>query len=206
MIEGQSASGEIKTNLPYVAAAEEAELVRRAQSGDHGAFGQLVSHVHKQLLRTTRSITRNLEDAEDAVQSAYVKAFEKLEYFKGESSFYTWITRIAVNESLTMLRSRKRRNQVSLSAPISEDGDVFFDVPDTRPDPEHAVAEGQRNHMLHRAVMRLIPSARTAVRARYLLGLSETETALAMGTSVGAVKALTYRGKLRLRMQLAAAV
>src|SRR5437868_11082550 len=121
------------------AAEEIAELVQAAQAGDQQAFGALVNLHQKRVFRVAYSILQSWEDAEDVVQNIFVKAFQNLRGFQGKSSFATWLTRIAVNESLMLLRQR-RAKLVSLDEPVlNREGEgVALDVRDLRLNPEQA--------------------------------------------------------------------
>ncbi len=100
------------------AAFDESALVARAQAGDSEAFGELVSRYQNKIYRLAKHITQNDEDAEDVLQEAFLKAYEHLGGFQGNSKFYTWIVRIAVNEALMKLRKRKSDRTVPLDEPV----------------------------------------------------------------------------------------
>src|SRR5512142_3464658 len=99
-----------KVNEPV---SDEMVLVRAAKAGDIGAFEQLVRKYDRNVFRIANHITQNREDAEDVVQDAFLKAFQNLEQFQGQSKFYTWLVRIAVNEALMRLRRRRPERMVS---------------------------------------------------------------------------------------------
>ena len=101
--------------------AGEGDLVERAKAGDMEAFSELVRRYERRIYRMARQITQNDEDAEDVLQESFLKAFEHLDSFQGQSKFYTWVTRIAVNESLMKLRKRKSDRTVSLDENIETD-------------------------------------------------------------------------------------
>jgi RNA polymerase sigma-70 factor (ECF subfamily) len=112
-------------------------LVNRAREGDVQAFEQLVKQYDRQVFRIAQHITQNREDAEDVVQDAFLKAYEKLEQFQGNSKFYTWLVRIAVNESLMRLRKRRTGRMVSIDEDVeTEEGSMPRDLAEWRPDPE----------------------------------------------------------------------
>src|SRR5690242_17291964 len=98
--------------------SDELALVQAAKAGDVAAFEQLVKRYDRNIFRIAQHITQNREDAEDVVQDAFLKAFENLEQFQGNSKFYTWLVRIAVNESLMKLRRRRTGRTVSLDEDI----------------------------------------------------------------------------------------
>src|SRR5215475_2785010 len=99
-------------------AFDEADLVAKAKAGDQQAFSTLVSQYERKIYRLAKHITQNDEDAEDVLQDAFLKAYEHLDSFKGDSKFYTWIVRIAVNEALMRLRKRKSDRTVPLDEPV----------------------------------------------------------------------------------------
>src|SRR5437016_10707911 len=111
-------------------------LVAAARAGDAAAFEELVNRYEGKVFRLTRNITGNHEDAEDAMQDAFLNAYAHLQDFHGDSRFYTWLVRIAANEALMRLRKR-RPNQFSLDEPIEGDTDLFpRDLEDWGPTPE----------------------------------------------------------------------
>src|ERR1700738_448147 len=93
-------------------------LVARAKQGDTAAFEQLVRQYERQVFRIAQHITQNREDAQDVVQDAFFKAYQKLEQFQGNSKFYTWLVRIAVNEALMRLRKRRTAKTVSMDEDV----------------------------------------------------------------------------------------
>jgi RNA polymerase sigma-70 factor (ECF subfamily) len=126
----QSIAGELEPH-PDVA------LVERVRGGDVSAYDELVRKYDRQIFRIAQHITQNREDAEDVMQDAFLKAYEKLDQFQGNSKFYTWLVRIAVNESLMRLRKRRTGKMVSIDEDIeTEEGSVPRDLADWAPDPE----------------------------------------------------------------------
>ena len=104
------------TSVP--AGFDESALVAQAKAGDQNAFSELVNRYERKIYRLAKNITRNDEDAEDVLQDAFLKAYTHLDNFKGDSKFYTWIVRIAVNEALMRLRKRKTDRSVPLDEPV----------------------------------------------------------------------------------------
>jgi RNA polymerase sigma-70 factor (ECF subfamily) len=123
---------------PQIVRDDESALVTSAQGGNPAAFEELVSRYQGRILRLTYMITRNREDAEDGTQEAFLKAFTHLRGFRGNSRFYTWPVRIAINEALLHLRQRRRcPRRISLDEPIEGDsGLVPRELEDWRPNPE----------------------------------------------------------------------
>src|SRR6202050_789733 len=110
-------------------------VVARAKQGDTAAFEQLVRQYERQIFRVAQHITQNREDAEDITQDAFLKAYEKLEQFQGNSKFYTWLVGIAVNESLMRLRKRRTGRMVSIDEDVeTEEGSMPRDLAEWRPD------------------------------------------------------------------------
>jgi RNA polymerase sigma-70 factor (ECF subfamily) len=105
-------------------AFDETELVAKAKAGDPTAFTELVSHYDRRVFRMAKQITQNDEDAEDVLQETFLKAYSHLDNFQGNSKFYTWLVRIAVNEALMKLRKRRSDKTVPLDDPIDTGEDV----------------------------------------------------------------------------------
>jgi RNA polymerase sigma-70 factor (ECF subfamily) len=184
---------------PAVAVDNEAQLVAAAKSGDLTAFDQLVSRYERKIFRLTMHITQNREDAEDAMQEAFLKSYEHLPNFQGDSRFYTWLVRIAVNQSLMKLRKR-RPNQVSLDEPMeTEDDLVAHQIQDWGPSPEQRFAQTELHEILSKAIAQLGPDFRTVFTLRDVEGISTEETAQLLGISVPAVKTRLLRARLKLR-------
>jgi RNA polymerase sigma-70 factor (ECF subfamily) len=184
---------------PAAAADNEAQLVAEAKSGDLAAFDQLVSRYERKIFRLTMHITQNREDAEDAMQEAFLKSYEHLPNFQGDSRFYTWLVRIAVNQALMKLRKR-RPNQVSLDEPTeTEDDLVAHEIRDWEPSPEQRYAQTELHEILRQAIAQLGPDYRTVFTLRDVEGISTEETAQLLGISVPAVKTRLLRARLKLR-------
>ena len=173
-----------------------------AKSGDSTAFEELVSRYERKIFRLTMNITRNREDAEDAMQDAFLKSYSHLKTFQGDSRFYTWLVRIAANEALMRLRKR-RPNQFSLDEPIEGDEDLMpRELQDWGPGPEQRFAQTEMREILSSVIDELEPEYRTAFVLRDIEELSTEETADALGISVPAVKSRLLRARLKLRQKL----
>jgi RNA polymerase sigma-70 factor (ECF subfamily) len=177
-----------------------AELLAAARSGDTGAFERLCEGAVPKVLRTLCRITKNHEDAEDALQDSLMKAFVNLHRFDGRSSFSTWLTRIAINCTLMILR--KRRTQREL--PIEEsdefgEGRPLYQFVDRAPNPEDRYVERERAGILRKALGRLRPRVRAAVEICQLQERSLKETAQMLGISVMAAKGRLFHAKAALR-------
>jgi len=178
------------------------ELVASAKSGETAAFDILATKHQKRVLAVAYRITRNLEDAEDVTQTVFLKAFSRLDRFEGRSQFSTWLTRIAVNESLMLLR-RRRRVTISLEEPTQRDGSGALEVPDQGPSPESVCSLNESRRFLLAALEFLRPSLRTVLILRDLRGYSEKEIAEALGVSSAAAKTRLHRARVALRASVA---
>jgi len=179
------------------------ELVEQAKAGNVDAFSELVNRHERKIFRLTQHITGNREDAEDALQDSFLKAFSRLPQFHGDSQFYTWLVRIAVNESLMKLRKRKAHPTFSLDEPV-ETGDDFLprDHGTWDDNPEQKYAQQELREILDGAVQSLAPIFRTVFVLRDVEQLSTEETAEALQLSVPAVKSRLLRARLQLRDKL----
>src|SRR5206468_5866428 len=171
--------------------------------GDVSAFEQLIRRYDRNIFRIAQHITQNREDAEDVVQDAFLKAFENLEQFQGNSKFYTWLVRIAVNESLMKLRRRRTDRTVSLDEEVkTEDDSLPREVADWSPNPEQQYSQAELRDILTRTIQGLPPGFRMVFVLRDVEGLSTEETAEALDLSIPAVKSRLLRARLQLRERL----
>jgi RNA polymerase sigma-70 factor (ECF subfamily) len=178
-------------------------LVERARGGDVSAYDELVRKYDRQVFRIAQHITQNREDAEDVMQDAFLKAYEKLDQFQGNSKFYTWLVRIAVNESLMRLRKRRTGRMVSIDEDIDTDeGTVPRDLADWAPDPEQNYTQAELRRILEKTIKGLPPGFKVVFELRDVQGLSTEDTAEALGLSVPAVKSRLLRARLQLRERL----
>jgi RNA polymerase sigma-70 factor (ECF subfamily) len=184
-------------------AKAELELVNRARTGDGSAFSALIRQYEGKIFRLAMNITQNREDAEDVLQEAFLKAYEHLDQFQGNSKFYTWIVRIAVNQALMKLRKRKTDRSVSLDEQIDTGEDtVAREIAAWDPDPEVQYSQDELNSILTEAIEGLAPIYRTVFTLRDVDGLSTEETAEALDLTVPAVKSRLLRARLQLRDKL----
>ncbi len=178
-------------------------LVERVRQGDLEAFEQLMKQYDRKVFRIAQHITQNREDAEDIVQDTFLKAFTKLEQFQGNAKFYTWLVRIAVNESLMRLRKRRTSKTVSMDEDVqTEEGSIPRDFADWSPNPEQNYRQSEMAEILRKNVQGLPPGFRAVFALRDIDGLSTEETAEALGLSVPAVKSRLLRARLQLRERL----
>ena len=184
-------------------AQKDAALVAGAKTGDARAFELLVQRHEGKIFALAQRMTRNREDAEDVVQQSFQKAFIHLKKFEGDSLFSTWLTRIAINEALMLLRRRRGTREVPIAESNMEDETALpLDIPDGAPNPEDSCLQREQERILSAAVNELTPGMRKAIELRELGELSTGETAQVMALSVGAVKARVFHGRRKLRETL----
>jgi len=182
---------------------DEVELVSRAREGDTASFSVLLRRYEGKIFRLAMNITQNREDAEDVLQEAFLKAYEHLDQFQGNSRFYTWIVRIAVNQALMKLRKRRSDRAVSLDEQIDTGEDtVVREIASWDPDPEERFSRDELHEILSGAIDELAPIYKTVFTLRDVDGLSTEETAEALDLSVPAVKSRLLRARLQLRDKL----
>lgn len=178
-------------------------ILLAAQSGDEQAFGILFKRYQRKVFAVALRYTRIQEDAEDVVQETFQKAFLHLGKFEGKSSFCTWLTRIAINEALMLLRRRRVVSEISVDD--SSEGETAapgVEVPEPGPDPEANYLKREEAEVLSAAINELTLRLRTAIELRDLGELSTRETARRMCLSVAAVKARVFHGRRKLRETL----
>lgn len=182
----------------------ETTLVAEARGGSEGAFTILLRQYDRNIYRLALNITGNQEDAEDVMQEAFLKAYTHLDRFQGNSRFYTWLVRIAVNEALMKLRKRRGDRTVSLDEPVRTDNNDLMprEVEDWGDDPEERYAKEEVQQIVSKAIESLEPQFRVVVALRDVEDLSTEETAELLGLSVPAVKSRLLRGRLKLRERL----
>jgi RNA polymerase sigma-70 factor (ECF subfamily) len=182
---------------------DELELVANARKGDAASFSVLLRRYEGKIFRLAMNITQNREDAEDVLQEAFLKAYEHLDQFQGNSRFYTWIVRIAVNQALMKLRKRRSDRAVSLDEQIDTGEDtVVREIAAWDPDPEERFSQVELNEILTGAIDELEPIYRTVFTLRDVDGLSTEETAEALDLTIPAVKSRLLRARLQLRDKL----
>ena len=182
---------------------DETNLVTQARQGDSAAFGELAERYERKIFRLAQNITQNREDAEDVLQETFMKAYEHLPDFEGNSKFYTWVVRIAVNEALMKLRKRKSDRTVPLDEPMDlGEETVEREIAVWEDNPEQRYSREEMQQILNDAVDTLKPDFRTVFALRDIEELSTEETAEALGISIPAVKSRLLRARLALREKL----
>jgi RNA polymerase sigma-70 factor (ECF subfamily) len=175
------------------------ELLLAARAGSQAAFAELQNiHAHR-LYSRILSITRNREDAEDALQDTFFHAYRALPSFEGRSKLSSWLMRIAINSALMILRKRRIRPEMSFEQQTgAEDDGSWFDVRDSAMNPEQLYDQQQRCDAVLRDIQRLNPKMRNALSIRISQDNSMQEIALSLGVSSASVKATLHRARKRL--------
>ncbi len=181
----------------------DAHLVARARRGDQNAFRQLVLAYQERIFVVVRSMVRNQEDARDIAQDVFIKAYASLGSFRGQSSFYTWLYRIAVNMAIDFRRKMDRKPSSAYDDQREADGAEGAFVPDARQfSPERALKDKELGRHIMEAVDQLPEEQRTAIILRELEGLSYKEIAEVMGCSQGTVMSRLFYGRKKLQERL----
>jgi RNA polymerase sigma-70 factor (ECF subfamily) len=181
----------------------ERDLVDRAKNGSADAFGQLVERYHTRVFRTAYNITRHHEDAEDVMQNAFLKAFDKLSLFRGDSRFSTWLVSITINEAFM----RKRRHRV-IEVSLNESGEAAdavvtgWVIRTSWPNPEECCWATELRGTLTAVLNKLKPESRLVFQLRDIEGFSTLETAEALNLTVATVKTRLHRVRMILRRSL----
>jgi len=193
-------SAQLFTSTP---ATQDADLVLASKAGNIAAFEELVTRYHRKLLRVAH-IIHNFEDAQDVVQEAFLKAFQKLGDFRGDSKFSTWLFRIVVNQSLMELRKQKTKQRATTESLVNaeEEDQLPIDFSDWRPNPEALYETSELRELLASALRSIGPGLRVVFVLHDIEGYSLQETAEALGLSVAAVKTRSLRARLKLRERL----
>jgi RNA polymerase sigma-70 factor, ECF subfamily len=174
-------------------------LVSAAKSGCPTAFAELRSIYSQPLYSTIIRITKNREDAEDALQDTFLRAYLSLRNFEGRSSLSSWLTRIAINSALMILRKRRIRAEISVDSPSNSASDISqFEIRDSAPNPEQICDQRQRYMYVRRAIQGLEPMLRAAMESHVMQGCSLREIARVLEISEAAAKSRLYRARLRL--------
>ena len=184
---------------PSFMTSEEVTLLASARAGDPAAFECLVMPHWEGLLRVTQRILRNREDAEDAVQTAFLDAFRNLNGFHGRSRFSSWLTRIAMNAALMRVRVSRRKRETSIDE-VAEAGGAQskFHPVETRPNPEQQYLSKEGRDLLARGLKKLRPLDVEILHLRSVQELSAKETARILELPVGRVKSRLHRARTKL--------
>jgi len=180
----------------------DAALVEAARRRDPEAFKELVTRYGPRIFRVAQGITKNHEDAEEVSQDSFTRAFLHMDTFRGESRLYTWLVRIAINQSLMKLRTRRSRD-LHFEPPVTaEDTPFFAEVTDESPTPEQRYSQAELHYILASAMGELPMNFREVLFLREVEERSTGETARILGLSISAVKSRALRGRQKLRQVL----
>ena len=177
---------------------EELAAVRKVQRGDASAFEELVAAYEKNVYNLALRMTGSPEDAEDMAQEAFLKAFNSIQSFRGDSKFSVWLYRIVSNVCLDFLRKRSKRQTVSLSVEDEDGEEVQFDLADTAQSPEALLEKKLTRESVQRGLRQLPPDARQILLLREIQGLSYEEIGETLGLEPGTVKSRIFRARKRL--------
>lgn len=198
---GEQPSGSAK--VPSAPPEDEKELVHRARRGHLGAYDELVRRYQERIYATIYHMTSNHEDANDLAQESFIKAFHALRTFKGGSSFYTWVYRIAVNKTINFLKQRKNKAQMSLNdmdLNAEHDPDLVALVSDKTPRREVALSE--LSEKLNGALLKLSEPHRLVVTLHDVQGMSHEEIATIMDCNIGTVRSRLFYARQQLQAYL----
>jgi RNA polymerase sigma-70 factor (ECF subfamily) len=193
-----------RTETEAPAPEQESELVRRARKGDLQAYDGLVKRYQERIYATIYHMTSNHEDANDLAQESFIKAFQALKSFKGGSTFYTWIYRIAVNKTINFLKQRKNRTHMSLNDidfNAEHDTDLIALISDNTPRRAAGLTELQKK--LNEALLKLSEPHRLVVVLHDVQGQSHEEIAEVMNCNIGTVRSRLFYARQQMQAELA---
>jgi RNA polymerase sigma-70 factor (ECF subfamily) len=183
--------------------AQEEMLLSAAQAGHEGAFVELCYRNSRRILFTLSRITRNREDAEDALQEAILNALVHFGNFNRASSFSTWLTRISINSALMILRKRRVRPEVSIDEPIDEsERPLQWEIADRRPNPEQSCIQRENRRHLQSAISKLPSAYRGVFEIRLRADGSMKEIAEEAGITIAATKSRLLRARKALHRSI----
>ncbi|MBN2326239.1 MAG: sigma-70 family RNA polymerase sigma factor [Candidatus Omnitrophica bacterium] len=179
---------------------EEQELIRRAQEGDADAFSMLVRTHRNPLIQVAYGFLHDREEAMDAAQEVFFKAYRKIHSFKNQSSLYTWLYRIMINHCKDRLRSRKRTSAVSIDS-WNDDG-LIFEIPDQSSNPAQMADQRERERIVKAAIEILPDKHKKVLLLRELGGLSYKEISQVLNCREGTVMSRLYHARRMLAGEL----
>jgi RNA polymerase sigma factor (sigma-70 family) len=184
----------------------EQQLIAAAKCGDKSAFGELCERHSRQIFRAAVRVTRNREDAEDAMQDSFLNAYVHLKNFDGRSKFVTWLTRIAINSALMKLRKKRATPEISMDQDdAATESRPHFEFPDKAPDPEAMYCQSENKKILNAAIAKLRPRTRKVVELQMIHEMSLKEAARALEISETAAKSRMFHARESLRTALSVA-
>jgi len=182
--------------------ADDHRLIAACLGGDSRAFGELVRRYQDRLYSTVYRLLDNAEDAQDVVQEAFLHAYQSLESFKGDSLFFTWLYRIAVNAAISL--KRKRRVVLSIDGGRNGEGGVEPMDPSEVSRPGHALEQAEQERRVQQALNRLSPEHRAVLIMKDMEGQKYETMAEALQVPIGTIRSRLHRARLELRELLAA--
>jgi RNA polymerase sigma-70 factor (ECF subfamily) len=189
--------------IPATLPLEDLELVRRSQQGDLCSYDELIRRYQERIYATIYHMTSNHEDANDLAQETFIKGFQALKSFKGDSSFYTWVYRIGVNKTINFLKQRKNKTHMSLNDldfNAENDPDMVALVSDKTPRRDANLNELQEK--LNAAILKLSPVHRLVVTLHDVQGLSHEEIGKMMDCNIGTVRSRLFYARQQLQAYL----
>jgi len=188
---------------PAPVPTEDIVLVQRAQQGDMAAYDELICRYQERVYATIYHMTANHEDANDLAQETFIKGHQALKSFKGDSSFYTWVYRIAVNKTINFLKQRKNKTHLSLNDldfNAENDPDLVALISDKTPRRDIALSELQEK--LNAAMLKLSEVHRLVVTLHDVQGLSHEEIGKIMDCNIGTVRSRLFYARQQLQAYL----
>jgi RNA polymerase sigma-70 factor (ECF subfamily) len=185
-----------------IGSSDDAALINSAKQGNMAAFEELIKHHTTMISRIAMHLVGSREDAEDVVQDAFLKAFQRLHDFEERARFSTWLTRIAVNEALTKLRRSQRSYTSSIDDEVGEGMSLGDTIADWRPNPEQDYSASELKELLQEALTSLPDHYRAVFLLRDVEGISIADTAEMLELSVSSVKSRLLNARLKLRQSL----
>lgn len=181
---------------------DETDLIERLKKGDDVAFRSIVETRKDLVYNTALGLLQSAEDAEDVAQEVFIKVYESIHQFKGESAFSTWLYRIAVTKSLELIRSRKRKKRFAfITGLLGENNELRHDPPEFL-HPGVQLDNKERSTVLFKSIAKLPENQRIAFSLHKVEGIPYQEIAEIMNLSVSAIESLIHRAKANLRKDL----
>lgn len=177
--------------------ADDRRLIEECLRGRSAAFGELVSRYQDRLYNTVYRLLDNAEDAQDAVQEAFINAYQSLHSFKGDSLFFTWLYRIAVNTAISF----KRKHRAFLRVQTGPEGSSVIEPADPHEanQPGHSLEQAEEERKLHQALARLSPEHRAVLIMKDMEGQKYEDMAEILGVPIGTIRSRLHRARLELR-------
>lgn len=177
--------------------ADDKRLIAECLQGDTASFGVLVRRYQERLYHSVYRLVENAEDAQDVVQEAFLNAYQSLEGFKGDSQFFTWLYRIAVNTAI----SHKRKHRAMARMETQKNGEPALEPPDlsAASRPEHALEQAEQQMRVRQALARLSPEHRAVLIMKDMEGQKYEEMAEILQVPIGTIRSRLHRARLELR-------